>query len=259
MPLERVLITGASGNLAPFIIEHLHAKYQLTLTSRSVPNREYHDCHFVQADLTDYDQVVNCVVGHDAVIHLAAVLNNRLELPASVFADGMVKGTWHIAEACVGHGVRRVVNMSSILACGRPEDLSKPYRMDDPSSFSKHDLLYPLAKNLAERVLDAYHDAYGLSVIHLRPGVIASDPRYPPPAPPAELKAKQYWFRHVDPRDIAQAVEQALTTQLRYGCYHLIAGRMDAMFDWTSAARELGYQPVHNWPDIPDNVERPPA
>jgi hypothetical protein len=71
--------------------------------------------------------------------------------------------------------------------------------------------------------------------------------------------AKQLWFRHVDPRDIAQAVELALITQFDYGCYHLIAGRADAMFDWTIASRELGYQPEYNWPDIPDNIEGLPV
>jgi nucleoside-diphosphate-sugar epimerase len=148
-----------------------------------------------------------------------------------------------------------VVHLSSILACGQPDDISRPYHLGDPSGFVARDILYPLAKQLGEQVLDAYHEAHGLAVIHLRPGVIAGDPRYPPPSPPEPLKSKPYWFRHVDPRDIAQAIEMALTTDRSEGCYHLLAGRGDAMFDWSTARQELGYQPQHNWPDIPDHLQ----
>jgi hypothetical protein len=38
---------------------------------------------------------------------------------------------------------------------------------------------------------------------------------------------------------------------LRYGTYHIVAGCSDGMFDWSSAAEDLGYSPQHNWPEIP--------
>jgi nucleoside-diphosphate-sugar epimerase len=231
----------------------LREKYHLTLTSRSRPGRTYEGIAFVQADLACYDEIAACVENQDAIVHLASVLNNRLELPAAAFADAMVKGAWHIAEACVRHGVQRVIHVSSILACGQPGDPTRVYRTGDPSVFLKQDLLYPLAKHLAEEIFDGYHAAYDLPVIHLRPGVIAGDPRYPLPVRPAALKPQQLWFRHVDPRDVAQAIDAALTSPRVHGCYHLLAGRADAMFDWRTAVEELGYSPAHNWPEIPDN------
>lgn len=254
MPLHKVLITGANGHLAPFAIERLCDKYQLTLTSRSELAKPKSDIPFVQADLANYEEVDKCVAGQDAIVHLAAVLNNRLTLPPASFADAMVKGTWHIAEACVRHGIQRLIHVSSILACGQPDDVSTPYKVGDPSGFVKRDLQYPLAKRLAEQILDAYHEAHSLAVIHLRPGVIAGDPRYPLPSRPESLKAMRPWFRHVDPRDVAQAIDAALASKRDHGCYHLVAGRADAMFDWTAATTDLGYRPAHNWPEIPDNM-----
>ena len=252
----KVLITGANGNLAPFVIARLRERYQLTLTSVSEASKTNRDIPFIKADLADYEKVVKSLEGQDVVIHMASVLNNRLELPPTAFADAMVKGTWHIAEGCVRQGVRRLIHVSSILACGQPKDSSEPYRIGDPAGFDKRDLLYPLAKHLAEEILNAYHDAHGLAVIHLRPGVIAGDPRYPAPARPETRMTNQFWFRHVDPRDVAQAIDIAITADREHGCYHLIAGRADSMFDWTTASTELGYRPAHNWPEIPVSLNR---
>ena len=112
----KVLITGANGHLAPFVIARLRDRYQLTLTSGSEPSKTNRDIPFIKADLADYEKVVKSLEGQDVVIHMASVLNNRLELPPTAFADAMVKGTWHIAEGCVRHGVRRLIHISSILA-----------------------------------------------------------------------------------------------------------------------------------------------
>jgi len=167
-----------------------------------------------------------------------------------LFSDVMVKGTWNITEACVKQGVKRLVNISSIVACGWPLGSDQPYRVDDPSRFRPGDLSYCLAKHVGEQVGYAYHQAYGLSVIHLRPGVIAGDGLNPGPKAPED--PRKPWFVYVDPRDIAQAVERALETDVAYGCYQIVAGRRDTLFDWAQAAQELGYRPEHNWPEIPD-------
>ena len=250
MKITKVLITGAAGYLAGFIIERLQSTYQLTLTDRVQPRSDFNGLPFVPGDITSYADVERACAGQDAVVHLVALVRERFDKPAWLFADVMVKGTWNVAEACVKQGVKRLVNISSIAACGGAINDNQPYRVGDPSEFRPGDLYYALAKHLGEQIGNAYHQAHGLSVIHLRPGVIAGDGRNPGPQAPANPDGP--WFVYVDPRDIAHAVERALETQeVNWGCFNIVAGRQDARFDWTQASRELGYQPTHNWPEIP--------
>ena len=201
----------------------------------------------MQADVTVYDQVKSACKDQDLVVHLIALVRERFGMPAAVHCDVMVKGTWHVAQACVEQGVKRLVNISSITAAGRPAAV--PSRPEAGGTFADGDLFYALAKALGETIGKAYHDAHGLGVIHLRPGVIAGDGLNPDPKAPAERTDR--WFVYVDPRDVAHAVVQAEKSAVRYGTYNIVAGRSDSLFDWSAAAEDLGYSPQYNWPDIP--------
>ena len=155
-------------------------------------------------------------------------------------------------------GVQRLVNISSISACSPLPGDELPYRVGAPFRFNPGGLHYALAKYLGEQVGEAYYQAHGLSVIHLRPGVIAGDGLNPGPKAPASLdqaRPTEPWFVYVDPRDVAQAVELAIETQdVMYGSYNVVAGREDSQFDWKQTAQELGYRPEHNWHEIPENI-----
>jgi nucleoside-diphosphate-sugar epimerase len=251
-PIRKVLITGAAGYLAGFIIDRLRLRYSLTLFDRIEPEPARGDLPLIPGDITDAAEVEQACAGQDAVVHLVALVRERFDKPPPLFADVMVKGTWNVAEACVRQGVGRLVNVSSIVACGGSvfgEAREAAYRVGEPSEFRAGDLSYCLAKRLGEQIGDAYHQAYGLSVVHLRPGVIAGDGRNVDPVAPE--RPDRPWFVHVDPRDVAQAVECTLATEVEHGCFQIVAGRPDALFDWTEAVQALGYRPEHNWPEIP--------
>jgi nucleoside-diphosphate-sugar epimerase len=253
MTIKKILITGAAGYLAGFIIERLRSKYELTLTDRIEPKPDFKDLPFVQGDVTNYAEIEKICEEQDAVVHLVALVRERFDKPAWLFADVMVKGTWNVAEACAVGGVKRLVNISSISACSPLPGDELPYRVGAPFGFSSGGLYYALAKYLGEQVGEAYYQAHGLSVIHLRPGVIAGDGLNPGPKAPDN--STEPWFVYVDPRDVAQAVELAIETQdVMYGSYNVVAGREDSQFDWKQTAQELGYRPEHNWGEIPENI-----
>ena len=169
MKIKKILITGAAGYLAGFIINRLRSKYELTLTDRVEPQPDFKDLPFVQADLMNYEEIEKICEGHDAVVHLVALVRERFDKPAWLFADVMVKGTWNIAEACATVEVQRLVNISSISACSPLPGAKLPYRVGAPFTFNSGGLYYALAKYLGEQVGEAYYQAHGLSVIHLRP------------------------------------------------------------------------------------------
>ncbi|MDE0638403.1 MAG: NAD(P)-dependent oxidoreductase [Candidatus Poribacteria bacterium] len=252
MAIEKVLITGAAGYLAQFIIERLHSKYQLTLTDIVKPKSDFNGTTFIKADITNAYEIEAACAEQDAVVHLVALVRERHGKPLSLFADVMVKGTWNVAEACVKQDVQKLVNISSISACPPASGSKLPYQVDDPFQFGAGDLYYALAKHLGEQIGLAYHQAHGLKVIHIRPGVIAGDGLNPGPSAPEVVTDP--WFVYVDPRDVAQCVECAIETEeITYGAYNAVAGRSDSRFDWKQAEKELGYSPQHNWDEIPNS------
>ena len=252
MPIEKILITGASGYLAQFVIDRLRGAYQLTLTDIAEPDRAFPDTTFIKADVTNPAEIEAACAGQDAVVHLVALVRERFGKPASLFADVMVKGTWNVAEACVQQGVQKLVNISSISACHPAPGAKLPYKVGDDFVFGPGDIYYSLAKYLGEQIGAAYHQAHGLDVIHVRPGVIAGDGHNPGPTAPDV--ATDAWFVYVDPRDVAQCVARAIETEtVKYGAYNAVAGRADSRFAWEAAKEELGYSPEFNWPEIPDS------
>ena len=248
--IEKILITGASGYLAQFIINRLHDTYELTLTDIVEPDQVPANTTFIKTDVTNASEIEAACAGQDAVVHLVALVRGRSDKPLSLFADVMVKGTWNVAEACVRQGVQKLVNISSISACPPAPSAKLPYEVSDDFQFGPGDLYYALSKYLGERIGAAYHQAHGLDVIHVRPGVIAGDGQNPGPAAPDVVTDP--WFVYVDPRDVAQCVARAIETEtVKYGAYNAVAGRTDSRFAWQQAQDDLGYSPEHNWPEIP--------
>lgn len=252
MAIEKIVITGSAGYLAQFIIERLYSNYSLTLTDIIEPNQAYEGTTFVKADVTKLSEIESVCSEHDAVIHLVALVRERHGKPLSLYADVMVKGTWNVAEACVRQGVQKLVNISSISACPPAAGVQLPYQVGDAFQFGGGDLYYSLSKHLGEQIGLAYHQAHGLKVIHIRPGVIEGDGLNPGPSRPDVVTAP--WFVYVDPRDVAQCVERAIENEtINYCAYNTVAGREDSRFDWKQSEIDLGYSPEYNWNEIPDS------
>ena len=240
----KLLITGAAGFQAKFVIERLEASHELTLFD-CIPMETRH--RFVRGDITNYDDVLSACEGQDVVVHMVALVRGRNKRPVSDFADIMVKGTWHVAEACVKAGVKRLVNFSSIAATGWPTDNNHCYKAADHCGFRAADLWYAVAKSLGEGIVRAYREAHGVSIINLRPGVIANDGVNGEPQP-YEGPPLKYRFVYVHAEDVAQAALLAVETEnVESGDYYVLAGREDSWFDWREPAKDLGYRPEHNW------------
>lgn len=252
MAIKKILITGAAGYLAQFIIERLHPNYELTLTDIVEPDQESDGTTFIKADVTDLSEMEAACAEHDAAIHLVALVRERHGKPLSLYAEVMVKGTWNVAEACVRQGLKKLVNISSISACPPAAGVEMPYKVGDAFQFGGGDIYYSLSKHLGEEICLAYHQAHGLKVIHIRPGVIDGDGLNPGPSAPAVVTDP--WFVYVDPRDVAQCVERAIENEtINYGAYNAVAGREDSRYDWKQAEKDLGYSPEHNWDEISEN------
>ena len=146
--------------------------------------------------------------------------------------------------------VRSAVSACRYPPAGRPDRRERSYSASDQCGFDAQDAFYAISKNLGEEVFKAYHEAHGLSVINLRPGVIAGDEANGEPTAP-KGERPPFWFVYVHPEDVAQAVERAVDQDtVSYGTHCIVAGRSDSLFDWREAAERVGYAPEHNWEEI---------
>lgn len=170
----RFLVTGGGGFLGRYIVEQLLARadgpHAVAIFARgSYPELSRIGVDVIRGDLTDEAAVVAACRDCDAVFHVAAVPGvwGSWEKYHSI----NTRGTEHVLQGCVRHGVPRLIYTSSpsVVYDGRPHEganESLPYPL------AEHYLChYPHSKALAERaVLAANGDS--LSTIALRPHLI---------------------------------------------------------------------------------------
>jgi len=107
-----VLVTGGAGMLGRAIVEQLVERgEQVRVLDLQAPMRD--DVEWIQGNITDAADVSQACDGVDAVIHTASLVNLELGEPQIVY-DVNVTGTEHIIEACVQHGVEKLIYTSSI-------------------------------------------------------------------------------------------------------------------------------------------------
>jgi nucleoside-diphosphate-sugar epimerase len=255
VPPSRVLVIGASGYLGGFVVNRLHsAGYYLRGCDRVPPPDARPLDEFVVGDVTRYDDVRRAMEGQDAAVHLVALVRGRRDESLERFVDVMVKGTWFVLDTGTAAGITRLISMSSIAAIGSPQTTDRPMGEDQLPNLGGADLYYQLGKWLGEEAGRVYERARRLSVVHLRPGVIAGDGANPDPTLP--VPPRRYWFNYVDPRDVAQAVEGALRSgNVRQSSYFVVADHPQSAYDISAARRDLGYAPIHNWLELRSSVE----
>ncbi|MFB3907924.1 MAG: SDR family NAD(P)-dependent oxidoreductase [Candidatus Eisenbacteria bacterium] len=168
---ERVLVTGGAGFLGSHLVdrlveEGLEVRVLDNLQAGSLENLAgvRHRIDLRTGDLRDPAAVDAAVSGCSVVFHLGA----NASVPASVEDRGYdfatnAGGTFHVADAAVRHGVRRIVFASSAAVYGPPRTI--------PVAES-HPLLpispYGGSKVAAERMLYAYARTFGFELAILR-------------------------------------------------------------------------------------------
>ena len=81
------------------------------------PDMEMPGAEYAACDITEADGVRRQAEGCDAIVHLAAVPSPRRDRPQDVLQVN-VTGTFNVFLAAAAHGIRRVVQASSINALG---------------------------------------------------------------------------------------------------------------------------------------------
>ncbi|MCF6523347.1 NAD(P)-dependent oxidoreductase [Streptomyces sp. JJ36] len=226
-----LLLTGAAGGVGTMMRELLPAfGYELRLLD-AAPVKEEGEAETgaVTAELGDRERLRTAVRGVDAIVHLAGISR---EATFEDILEANLRGTYHLYEAALEEGVRRVVFASSNHAIGftpRPGPGEPLVRADAPH---RPDTFYGLSKCFGEDLAQLYWDRYGIETVSLRIGSCFRKP--------SSVRMLPVWL---SPTDAARLVDAALTADdVGHTVVYGSSANTRALWD-LSGARALGYVP----------------
>ena len=174
----KLLITGGAGKVGQGVVCELlnNPAYEITVLDR-VPGPERGPVKYLVGDIEDLGQVMEAMIGAEAVIHLAAI-HNPLIAPTSVVYQTNVVGTFNVHHAAFRLGVKRVVSASSnaIVGWSYSERFLPDYLpIDEDHPLCPEDV-YGLSKEIGETIARSYARK-GVETVMLRPSGVVSAAR----------------------------------------------------------------------------------
>src|SRR5580704_11815039 len=226
--MERILITGAAGQIGVAVRQGLRGSYPLIRLLDIAPlGASEAGEEVVSADIRDIAAIEGAMTGSDCVVHLAgASVESEWEkvLPLNI------EGCYNVFEAARRQGVQRVIFASSNHAVG----FHRRERFLDNTVQPRPDSRYGVSKVFGEALGRLFADKHGLSVACLRIGTFRTPDR------PSEARQLLTWISH---RDMVQLVRRCID----YPHYHFVviygvSNNLRSRWDNINA-KFLGYRP----------------
>ena len=239
--MNRILITGAAGNIGKTLREGLRGRYPVLRLSDIAPlGAAGSGEEIAPADLTNFAQVEAAMQGVDCVVHLGGI---SVEDTWEKILPNSIAGTWNVFEAARRNGTRRVVYASSHHAVG----YHRRARFIDATVALRPDGPYGVSKAFGEAVGRMFADKHGMTVACLRIGAFQQRPR--------DRRQMHVWL---SPRDAVHLVSRCIDAPdyhfvIVYGVSNNVRGRYrNVGIDF------LGYRPQDNSEDYAAEIERAP-
>jgi len=238
-PLGRLVITGAAGRIGRVAVAHFRGRCELLLLDRRIPDGDPRPEEWRTFDLHDPASIRAALEPGDTILHLAAIPSPRAAWDDVLRTN--IDGTWHVLDAAIEVGARRVLVASSIHAVsGLPQDVQ--IREDDPVAPGD---LYGVSKATNEAQGRFAAEMRGLPVIAIRIGAFEDAQTA------ADSRRLDLAALFVSPRDMMQLFERAARdVRIQFAILHgLSRNRFNRMS--IDAARELlDYEPVDDFTEI---------
>jgi len=192
----KVLVTGVSGRLGPFVVKDLEAAgHDLVLSSRREPGDEIQNWPWVQGDINNFEDCQRMLAsgGFDAIQHLAAqpwpvdhptqrAQAEERGIPFDATMRSNIMGTYYLLQAALAQEVGIFVMTGSNCALGhgyRISDTPFPYQylpVDEVHPADVEDS-YSYSKLVGEELLASYTRAYGMRTHMVRAAGICNEER----------------------------------------------------------------------------------
>ncbi len=224
--MDKILITGAAGGIGRRLTALLAGVYrEVRQSDRVAPPDLRPGAPFVQADLTDINQIEAAAAGVEGIVHLGG---QSVEAPWEVILAANIIGTYNLFEAARRVGVKRVVFASSNHVVG----FYPRSRRFGSDVLLRPDSRYGVSKAFGEAAGALYACKYGLRVMCLRIGNVADRP--------VDARRLSIWIK---PEDLVQLVRIGLEhPEVRYEVVYGVSDNARGWWD-NSAAFRLGYRP----------------
>ena len=171
------LVTGGSGMLGREIVSHLlkdggYKVHSLDLFIPEEKKRNSEVCSYIQADITNYDDLCTAMRGMDVVFHTAAILPTVMGATDADFERVIVQGTKNVITVCRECKVKRLIYTSTADVVISKGEVGVD-NTDEYHPFPKEPLnAYVSTKGRAETAVLAANGRDGLVTGALRPGGI---------------------------------------------------------------------------------------
>lgn len=170
---SRIVVIGGAGFIGSHVVEELlledvkEVVVYDNLTRGNRPNLENAlgdpRVKLVEGDVTHLDVLDAALRGADYVFHLAALwLLHCYEYPRAAFQVN-IEGTFNVLEACVRHGIKKLIFSSSASVYGNA--LETPMQEEHPYN---NRTFYGATKIAGEHMCRAFCERYGLNYVGLR-------------------------------------------------------------------------------------------
>jgi dihydroflavonol-4-reductase len=121
-----ILVTGAGGHIGNVLVAALHKQGQeklrlFVLPGEDIAHVKVYASEVVRGDIRDKEAVSKAVEGCDTVFHLAGIVTVSNRHKERVM-DINYGGTKNVVQACIAHGARRLVYVSSTDSLKRSKD-----------------------------------------------------------------------------------------------------------------------------------------
>ncbi|MDP9236968.1 MAG: NAD-dependent epimerase/dehydratase family protein [Chloroflexota bacterium] len=165
----KVLVTGGAGFIGSWVtkvlLEEQHEVTVLDNLSKGFSTLVPDGARFIEGDLRDEDHLSGWLMGHDAVIHMAAFIEvGRSVQEPLVFAENNIINSVRLLDAMHKADVGKIVFSSSATVYGTPQSL--PIRETDPLGAQSNP--YGASKVSTEAFVATYNQLYGMDAIVLR-------------------------------------------------------------------------------------------
>jgi len=208
----KILVTGGLGKVGQWVVrELLHAPaHEITVLDR-LPGPDRSAVKYLVGNVQDLGEVMEAIIGCEAVIHLAAIHNPNIATTSVTYETNVI-GTFNVHHAAFRLGVKRVVSASSNAVVGwsygdrfvpdyLPIDEDHPNRPED---------VYGLSKEIGETIARSYAHK-GLETVMLRPsGVVTPDELEKIKKDGGRKPTGFYAYSYIDARDLAVAFRLAV-------------------------------------------------
>lgn len=244
-----IAVTGPNGLLGSYIVRLLHEQKKPFVAVKRANSdlsslSDLSDIAWREADVNDYESLLDAFEGVTGVIHTAAFVSFNPRNVKKVF-NVNTEGTRNVVNAALAKNVNRMLHVSSVAALGRQKDQTE---VDESNKWidSPMNSYYAQSKYRAE--LEVFRgQEEGLSTVIINPSVILGYSNWDKSS--SQL-FKYVWqekpfymdgsMNFVDVRDVAEISVQLFNSKIENERYVLNAGSLSFKKFFDTLAADFG-------------------